>query len=536
MKNHHCKLTQVTTHTHTHLDILMLVHSLFVFFLILFLWFFEACFFYIIFISDLILLPVVPFFSCWISSFFLLCITINYLLFLLFLSLPHHLPSTTASISLALLSPSFHTTVIFITHLHILNPNTLTYIPHPYLPTLATLIPSPHNPCFPYPWQTLNTFYNAPHRLLLTGTPLQNKLPELWALLNFLLPSIFKSCSTFEQWFNAPFATTGEKVREREREREREEEGFTGDLATVSLHQYTHIRITYFISLSSFRWSSMRRRPSWLSVVCTRSCVPSCCVDSRGRWRHSCPTRCCYQGSCIYWCSCLCKDYLSIYPGVQDSVVTCVLSFRWSTSSSVRCQACSTCCTARCRPAAWCCVPRTRRARRATPRHSWTPSCSCVSCATIPSCSSTSRRPTATTLALLGALYRGECNGGQGGRGHQLNYPLLAYIYLTFFCLPLTLNSLRNYCLSPIISYIILHSVTNLLTFFPFSLALICSVRRASLNCWTASCPSCTPRTIACCCSVRWPSLWPSWRTTSCTRDSSTSDSMVGHYTLYIIL
>lgn len=61
--------------------------------------------------------------------------------------------------------------------------------------------------------QVLNTHYLAPHRLLLTGTPLQNKLPELWALLNFLLPSIFKSCSTFEQWFNAPFATTGEKVK-----------------------------------------------------------------------------------------------------------------------------------------------------------------------------------------------------------------------------------------------------------------------------------------------------------------------------------
>lgn len=131
--------------------------------------------------------------------------------------------------------------------------------------------------------QILNTYYNAPNRLLLTGTPLQvkscieywkgyqyiigagmnllyqhvfginfqnfvgfigmysstsiqkyvtsysytlyynslfsvlfsifqNKLPELWALLNFLLPSIFKSCATFEQWFNAPFANTGEKV------------------------------------------------------------------------------------------------------------------------------------------------------------------------------------------------------------------------------------------------------------------------------------------------------------------------------------
>ncbi|XP_047104196.1 ATP-dependent helicase brm-like [Schistocerca piceifrons] len=66
--------------------------------------------------------------------------------------------------------------------------------------------------------QILNAHYNAPHRLLLTGTPLQNKLPELWALLNFLLPSIFKSVSTFEQWFNAPFALTGEKVELNEEE------------------------------------------------------------------------------------------------------------------------------------------------------------------------------------------------------------------------------------------------------------------------------------------------------------------------------
>nr|DAA34916.1 TPA_inf: brahma-related protein 1-like protein [Schmidtea mediterranea] len=60
--------------------------------------------------------------------------------------------------------------------------------------------------------QILNTYYLAPYRLLLTGTPLQNKLPELWALLNFLLPDIFQSVNTFEQWFNAPFAISGEKV------------------------------------------------------------------------------------------------------------------------------------------------------------------------------------------------------------------------------------------------------------------------------------------------------------------------------------
>jgi len=65
---------------------------------------------------------------------------------------------------------------------------------------------------------TINTAYTTSHRLLLTGTPLQNKLPELWSLLNFLLPSIFKACDTFEQWFNAPFATTGEKVELNEEE------------------------------------------------------------------------------------------------------------------------------------------------------------------------------------------------------------------------------------------------------------------------------------------------------------------------------
>jgi len=65
---------------------------------------------------------------------------------------------------------------------------------------------------------TINAQYTTSHRLLLTGTPLQNKLPELWSLLNFLLPSIFKACDTFEQWFNAPFAITGEKVELNEEE------------------------------------------------------------------------------------------------------------------------------------------------------------------------------------------------------------------------------------------------------------------------------------------------------------------------------
>ena len=40
--------------------------------------------------------------------------------------------------------------------------------------------------------------YNTKCRLLITGTPLQNNLHELWALLNFLLPDVFNSSEVFE--------------------------------------------------------------------------------------------------------------------------------------------------------------------------------------------------------------------------------------------------------------------------------------------------------------------------------------------------
>ncbi|XP_022955377.1 chromatin structure-remodeling complex protein SYD-like isoform X1 [Cucurbita moschata] len=52
--------------------------------------------------------------------------------------------------------------------------------------------------------------YKSSHRLLLTGTPLQNNLEELWALLNFLLPNIFNSSEDFSQWFNKPFESNGD--------------------------------------------------------------------------------------------------------------------------------------------------------------------------------------------------------------------------------------------------------------------------------------------------------------------------------------
>ena len=57
--------------------------------------------------------------------------------------------------------------------------------------------------------ETLTQNYHSDYRLILTGTPLQNNLPELWALLNFVLPKIFNSVKSFDEWFNTPFTNTG---------------------------------------------------------------------------------------------------------------------------------------------------------------------------------------------------------------------------------------------------------------------------------------------------------------------------------------
>ena len=48
-------------------------------------------------------------------------------------------------------------------------------------------------------------------RLLLTGTPLQNNLHELWALLNFLVPDVFASAEQFDDWFNLDIDDADEK-------------------------------------------------------------------------------------------------------------------------------------------------------------------------------------------------------------------------------------------------------------------------------------------------------------------------------------
>ncbi|KAI4813106.1 hypothetical protein KUCAC02_024454 [Chaenocephalus aceratus] len=56
------------------------------------------------------------------------------------------------------------------------------------------------------------------NKLLLTGTPLQNNLAELWSLLNFLLPEVFDDLKSFESWFDIDSIGEAETVVATERE------------------------------------------------------------------------------------------------------------------------------------------------------------------------------------------------------------------------------------------------------------------------------------------------------------------------------
>ncbi|KAG1854090.1 P-loop containing nucleoside triphosphate hydrolase protein [Suillus tomentosus] len=71
-------------------------------------------------------------------------------------------------------------------------------------------------------WKTLLGF-QCRNRLLLTGTPIQNSMQELWALLHFIMPSLFDSHDEFNEWFSKDIENAaenkGSKLNERQPQR-----------------------------------------------------------------------------------------------------------------------------------------------------------------------------------------------------------------------------------------------------------------------------------------------------------------------------
>jgi len=66
--------------------------------------------------------------------------------------------------------------------------------------------------------QIIRLFYSR-NRLLITGTPLQNNLHELWALLNFLLPDVFGDSEQFDDTFDQQNNDLDEKAKAEEQDK-----------------------------------------------------------------------------------------------------------------------------------------------------------------------------------------------------------------------------------------------------------------------------------------------------------------------------
>lgn len=114
--------------------------------------------------------------------------------------------------------------------------------------------------------QAVRSFHYG-NALLLTGTPLQNNLAELWSLLNFLLPDIFDDLAVFQRWFDLS-EMEAEAGRERIIAQEQE-----GQVCRLSMHA-----CAYACKHASMHYMCARTRTwtRWMvreKTTCTHDCA-----------------------------------------------------------------------------------------------------------------------------------------------------------------------------------------------------------------------------------------------------------------------
>lgn len=110
--------------------------------------------------------------------------------------------------------------------------------------------------------------FKTTNRLLLTGTPLQNNLHELWALLNFLLPDVFNSADV-SWWLEVQCCYFGPRLLSVEEKNAQPSRRWTMCMIRFRKSSVAYCRLLLLLCLvkTAFCWCGWSLRPLIANVI-----------------------------------------------------------------------------------------------------------------------------------------------------------------------------------------------------------------------------------------------------------------------------
>ena len=102
-------------------------------------------------------------------------------------------------------------------------------------------------------WKMLLQF-RCRNRLLLSGTPIQNSMAELWSLLHFVMPTLFDSHEEFNDWFSKDIESSAESKSQVDESK--------------SSFSIKNLHILIFLSTSNFSYACLNFHFILILVFC----------------------------------------------------------------------------------------------------------------------------------------------------------------------------------------------------------------------------------------------------------------------------
>ena len=137
-------------------------------------------------------------------------------------------------------------------------------------------------------WKMLLEF-KCRNRLLLSGTPIQNTMAELWSLLHFVMPTLFDSHEEFDDWFSKDIESSAESKSQVDESKFFQKSIFLLSLTNLESFQNKSLDCTWSSNLSCYvaskRTWKMNWRKNWKfsNIVLWQSAKSICTTGSKER-------------------------------------------------------------------------------------------------------------------------------------------------------------------------------------------------------------------------------------------------------------